>query len=58
MEFEDVDGKQVVDVDHVETGRGSGFVVLPYGYVLTSDHVVRNGESFEVTKGSRRGTVT
>jgi hypothetical protein len=31
---------------------------LPYGYVLTSDHVVRNGESFEVTKGSRRGTVT
>ncbi len=58
VEFDDIDGKQVADVDHVEIGSGSGFVVSPYGYVLTNDHVVRNSEQFKVTKGLRRATFT
>jgi len=37
-------GRRTADIDHVEIGSGSGFVVSPYGYVLTNDHVIANGE--------------
>ena len=57
-EFEDVDGKQVVDIDRVEIGSGSGFVISPDGYVLTNEHVVRSGDQFKVTKGLQRATFT
>jgi S1-C subfamily serine protease len=33
-------------------------IVSPYGYVVTNDHVVRNGEQFKVTKGLQRATFT
>ena len=58
VEFEDIDGKQVVDIDRVEIGSGSGFVISPDGYVLTNEHVVRSGEPFKVTKGLQRATFT
>jgi Trypsin-like peptidase domain len=37
-------GRRTADIDHIEIGSGSGFVVSPYGYVLTNDHVIANGE--------------
>ena len=56
LEDEDIDGKQVADVDRVEIGSGSGFVVSPYGYVLTNEHVVRSSDQFKVTRGLQRAT--
>jgi S1-C subfamily serine protease len=50
--------KRTVDVDHVEIGTGSGFVISPYGYVLTNDHVVNNSEPFLVSTGPRQVKVT
>src|SRR5262249_49582623 len=43
--------KKSVDLNQVEIGSGSGFVISPYGYVLTNDHVVSNSEPFTVTSG-------
>jgi S1-C subfamily serine protease len=57
VEYEDLDGKQAMDLDGVEIGSGSGFVISPYGYVLTNEHVVRTSEEFKVTKGLQRATV-
>jgi hypothetical protein len=37
-------GRRTADVDHIEIGSGSGFVISPYGYVLTNEHVIANGE--------------
>src|SRR5690606_27591282 len=40
----------------VETGRGTGFVVDDAGNIVTNEHVVRGGTSFEVllTNGETR----
>ena len=58
VEYEDINGKQIADVDRIEIGSGSGFVVSPYGYVLTNEHVVRTSEQFKVNNGPQRATFT
>lgn len=49
--------KQTVDLDKIEIGTGSGFVVSPHGYVLTNEHVISNTE-FAVTSGPRKARIT
>jgi S1-C subfamily serine protease len=56
-EVEEAGLKQTSDLDRVEIGTGSGFVISPYGYVLTNDHVVRNSE-LVVSDGFRKAKVT
>jgi S1-C subfamily serine protease len=58
IEYEGPDGRQAADVDHVEIGSGSGFVLSPYGYVLTNEHVIRNPDQLKLTKGLQRATVS
>lgn len=44
-EFEELGApRQSVDIDRVEIGTGSGFVISPHGYVLTNEHVISNTE--------------
>jgi S1-C subfamily serine protease len=50
--------KRTVDEERVEIGTGSGFVISPFGYVLTNAHVVEDGEPLRVTKGLQRATIT
>ena len=57
-DIEEAGLKRTVDLDHVEIGTGSGFVISPYGYVLTNDHVVNNSEQFLVTKGMQQAKIT
>ena len=49
-EIEEFGVKRSVDLDHVEIGTGSGFVISPYGYVITNDHVVSDTEPIRITK--------
>jgi S1-C subfamily serine protease len=58
VEVDDPTGfsRQTTDLDRVEIGTGSGFVISPHGYVLTNDHVITNSE-FVVEDGPRKATV-
>ncbi len=58
IEFDDAGIKRTVDLERVEIGTGSGFVISPFGYVLTNAHVVESGEPLRVTKGLQRATVS
>jgi hypothetical protein len=49
-EFDEFGVRRSVDQDHVEIGTGSGFVISPFGYVITNDHVVNENETIQVTK--------
>src|SRR5688572_26333483 len=49
--------KQIVDLDRIEIGTGSGFVISPHGYVLTNEHVISNSE-FVATDGPRKAKFT
>jgi S1-C subfamily serine protease len=49
--------RRTADVDRIEIGTGSGFVISPHGYVLTNEHVISNSE-FEVTDGPRKAKFT
>jgi hypothetical protein len=56
-EIEDTTGvKRTADLDHVEIGTGSGFVISPLGYVLTNEHVIGDHE-FLVTSNGRQARV-
>jgi S1-C subfamily serine protease len=52
--------KRSLDLDHVEIGTGSGFVISPNGYVITNDHVVNDTETIRITriKGLQEATLT
>jgi S1-C subfamily serine protease len=45
--------RQITDLERVEIGTGSGFVISPHGYVLTNQHVIGNSE-FAITDGPRK----
>ncbi len=57
-EFEELGtGRQSVDLDRVEIGTGSGFVISPHGYVLTNEHVISNTE-INVNDSLRKARIT
>ncbi|HMF93385.1 MAG TPA: trypsin-like peptidase domain-containing protein [Vicinamibacterales bacterium] len=53
-------GRRTADIDHIEIGSGSGFVISPYGYVLTNEHVIANAERLlaRATGGKAKIAVT
>ena len=53
VDIDEAGVRQTADLEHVEIGTGSGFVISPYGYVLTNDHVVDSREQ-TLTRGMRR----
>lgn len=58
VDIQDVSGTRTVDLEQVEIGTGSGFVISPDGYVLTNDHVVNNSEPFVVTGSTGQAKIT
>src|SRR5687767_8678937 len=57
-EVDDGGIKRTSDVDRVEIGTGSGFVISPHGYILTNAHVVENSAPLRVSKGMKTATIT
>ncbi len=57
-EIDDGGIKRTVDVERVEIGTGSGFVISPHGYVVTNAHVVESGDPLRLTRGPKSATIT
>ena len=53
VEIEDAGNRRVVDLEQVEIGTGSGFIVSSSGYVLTNQHVVDGGRTVQ-TRGTAK----
>src|ERR1044072_8780684 len=57
-EFEEIgSGRQSVDLERIEIGTGSGFVISPHGYVLTNEHVISSSE-IAVNDGLRKARIS
>jgi S1-C subfamily serine protease len=56
-EITEFGARRTLDVDRVEIGTGSGFVISPDGHVLTNDHVVSNSE-ITIDEGLRKVVLT
>ena len=57
-EIDDGGIKRTADVERVEIGTGSGFVISPHGYVVTNAHVVESGEPLRLTRGLKTAILT
>ncbi len=59
-DIEEFGVKRSVDLDRVEIGTGSGFVISPFGYVITNEHVVNDTEPILITriKGFQEAKIT
>jgi len=49
--------RQSVDLERIEIGTGSGFVISPHGYVLTNEHVIGNSE-LTIEDGPRKARIS
>ena len=56
-EITELGAKRSLDIERVEIGTGSGFVISPDGHVLTNDHVVSNSE-ITIDEGVRKVVLT
>ena len=52
-EFFGAGGTRVDERTAVEVSSGSGFVISPFGYVVTANHVIVGGESVEIVAGGQ-----
>jgi S1-C subfamily serine protease len=59
-EIDEFGVRRTVDLDRVEIGTGSGFVISEHGYVITNDHVVNDTETVRITriKGFQEAKIT
>jgi S1-C subfamily serine protease len=57
-EIDEAGLKRTIDVDRVEIATGSGFVISPFGYVVTNNHVVSGSEQFLLTRGIQQIKIT